>query len=236
MSASVVSFPQAVIFDFDGIIVDTESLHYDAFQAVLKEEGLSYSWETYEQEYMGFDDRDAFAYTFKENQRELSDALLKHLIAEKATLFIALAAQGALLPYDGLLELIELLQANDVKLGLCSGALRSDIEPILSKLALNDRFLVMVTAEDVAKSKPHPESYVKAWEALAEKTGMPQGNTAGVWAIEDTPEGLRSARGAGLIGIGIAHTHSIDALAEAELCKPNFSELILWLNDHVSQS
>ena len=233
MSMSSVSFPKAVLFDFDGIVVDTERLHYEAFQAVLKGEGLSYSWATYEKEYMGFDDRDAFAHTFNQSDRVLSDELLQHMISQKASVFIDIASRGSLPPYPGLIELIDLFVAQGVKLGLCSGALRSDIEPILARLSLREHFLVLVTAEDVAKSKPHPESYAKAWQALAEKTGMLQTPTAEVWAIEDTPEGLRSARGAGLMGVGIAHTHGLEALGEADLCKANFSELILWLNDHV---
>ena len=145
-----------------------------------------------------------------------------------------LAAAGALPPYAGLLELIALFNTHAVKLGLCSGALRTDIEPILSTLGLEDQFLVMVTADDVARSKPDPESYEKAWRALAEHTGLALESRAKVWAIEDTPEGLRSAGGAGLIGIGVAHTHGIEALALAALCVHNFSELILWLNDHVA--
>ncbi len=90
----------------------------------------------------------------------------------------------------------------------------------------------MITADDVAQSKPHPESYEKAWRGLSEQTGLPLRDTSRIWAIEDTPEGLRSAHGAGMIGVGIAHTHSLEALVEADMRKPTFPELNLWLNSH----
>ena len=76
-----------VIFDFDGIIVDTEPLHYKAFQEILVPMGLGYSWDEYLRHYIGFDDRDAFREAFGAVGREVGDADLRLLIEEKGRAF-----------------------------------------------------------------------------------------------------------------------------------------------------
>src|SRR5512146_1010510 len=155
----------AVIFDFDGIIVDTEPIHYRAFQEVLVPRGLGYSWEEYLECYIGFDDRDAFREAFRSGRTTIADRELKELINEKARAFQRIIAAGVE-PYPGVVELIRSISGN-LPLGLCSGALTSDIEPILRQLGIAGFFDVVVTAEDVAASKPDPASYALALERLA---------------------------------------------------------------------
>ena len=84
----------AVVFDFDGIIVDTEPLHYKAFQEVLAPFGFGYSWDVYLRNYIGFDDRDAFRETFRIAQREISAVELSRLIDRKAEAFQSAIAAG----------------------------------------------------------------------------------------------------------------------------------------------
>lgn len=203
----------AVLFDFDGIIVDTEPIHYRAFQDVLRPLGLGYSWDEYLERYIGFDDRDAFREVFKLAGRELEERMLAELIDRKAHLFETIVDNGVQ-PYPGVVELVTSL-ARDLPLALCSGALARDIAPILDQLAIREAFSVIVTADDVRSSKPDPESYLLALDRLSaafpEKRIVP----GTCLAIEDTPAGIASARDAGLLVLAVTNSYPAERLAGA---------------------
>src|ERR1035437_8196397 len=150
---------EAVIFDFDGVIVDTEPIHYAAFQQTLEPLGLHFSWQEYIEIYIGFDDRDAFRHAFSSKGKILNQDELHRLIEHKATLFNDIIQSGVS-AYPGVLDLIFHLNENKIPLAICSGALRSDIDPILDMLGIANYFEVIVTADDVAASKPDPECYL----------------------------------------------------------------------------
>lgn len=205
---------KSVIFDFDGIIVDSEPLHYRAFQKVLAPLGAGYSWEEYVERYMGFDDRDAFREAFRHNRLPLDDAMLAGLIAAKADFFHVVAAEGVS-SYPGVVDLVRELSGR-VPLAICSGALRSDIEPVLRMLHLEDAFDLLVTAEDVAASKPDPASYrlaVARLQQLFPAAGITAAQTV---AIEDTPAGISSAKGAGLKVLAVTNSYPVQELAAAD--------------------
>jgi len=204
----------AVIFDFDGIIVDTEPLHYKAFQELLVPLGLGYSWEAYLETYLGFDDRDAFREAFRAGGRPLSDQELKDLIHGKAEAFLRIVSVGVA-PYPGVVELIRSISGT-MPLALCSGALRSDIDPILVQLGLTGAFDTLVTADEVAASKPDPESYRLAVQRLQEIFPGRVDAAASI-AIEDTPAGIASATGAGLNVLAVTNSYPRERLAGA--CK-----------------
>ncbi|MBT0664369.1 HAD family phosphatase [Geobacter pelophilus] len=216
---------KAVIFDFDGVIVDTEPLHYRSFQVVLEPLGLGYSWQEYVDRYMGFDDRDAFIEAFRAGGRSLDQSGLEELIALKASLFQDVVTEGVS-AYPGVVALISALSA-EVPLAICSGALRSDIEPILRILAIENAFTVMVTAEEVAASKPDPASYVLAVRKLA--TAFPdRGITAACCvAIEDTPAGIVSASGAGIPVVAVTNSYSADHLSKASRIVSSLADLTI---------
>lgn len=203
----------AVIFDFDGIIVDTEPLHYKAFQEILVPRGLGYSWEEYLRHYIGFDDRDAFREAFRAGGRPLAEGELRGLIEEKAAAFQRTIAAGVE-PYPGVLELIRSVSGN-LPLALCSGALPSDIEPILLQLGLAGIFDVTVTAADVQASKPDPASYALAVARLKAVYPAQEIQPAHCLAIEDTPAGIASATGAGLQVLAVANSYPEEELAGA---------------------
>jgi beta-phosphoglucomutase len=205
---------EAVIFDFDGVIVDTEPLHYAAFQRLLEPLGLGFSWEQYVETYMGFDDRDAFMEAFKANGTDLSAADLQRYIDRKADLFQEIIRDG-ISAYPGVVELIRSIRASRTPLAISSGALRSDIAPILETLGIADCFDVIVTAEDVARSKPDPESYVVAHTRLNEfrLLNLLPGQ---VLAIEDTPAGIAAAKGAGLRVIAVTNSYPAAHLSQAD--------------------
>jgi beta-phosphoglucomutase len=199
----------AVIFDFDGIIVDSEPMHYDAFQQALKPHEISYSWEEYCENYIGFDDRDGFREAFKNTGKKLSSRDLKRLIEAKAGIFQGLVREGKANPLPGAVELIESIPRK-LPVALCSGALKEDILPILETLELENSFRVMVTAEDTKKSKPDPAPYKLVLEKL--KIDKP----ATAIAIEDTPAGIRSAKAAGLKVLAVTNSYDSEFLLEAD--------------------
>jgi len=206
---------EAVIFDFDGVIVDTEPLHYAAFQRLLEPLGLGFSWEQYVETYMGFDDRDAFMEAFKADPAGLSATALQELIDRKADLFQEIIRDG-ITAYPGVVDLIWAIAASHTPLAISSGALRSDIAPILETLGISGCFDVIVTAEDVAHSKPDPECYSLAHRMLNDCRGLAL-TPARVLAIEDTPAGIDAAKGAGLRVMAVTNSYPASHLSRADL-------------------
>ncbi|MHC1697836.1 MAG: HAD family hydrolase [Geobacteraceae bacterium] len=204
---------KAVIFDFDGIIVDTEPIHFQAFQSILQPIGLGYSWEEYLEKYIGFDDRDAFREAFSSAGSLLDDVMLADLINRKAEFFEKFVRQGVQ-PYPGVLTLVRTLSGN-LPLGLCSGALRRDIMPILEQFGLQTAFDIIVTADDVQASKPDPESYILSLKRLADVFHPSNILPQECIAIEDTPAGISSAKGAGLNVLAVTNSYHQQHLAEA---------------------
>ena len=197
-----------VIFDFDGVIVDTEPLHFEAFQLVLAASGLNFPWEEYEKHHMGSDDRDAFRDIYRNAGRPLDPAELPRLIAKKAAVFVELASSAK--PFDGVVELIRAASAA-VPTGLCSGAVRSDIEPVIARLDIARHFRAVVTAEDVHASKPDPACYRLCLEKLGVR------DAAGAVAVEDTPAGIAAAKGAGLKVLAVTNSYPPQRLSGADL-------------------
>ncbi len=204
----------AVIFDFDGIIVDTEPLHYRAFQEILAPLGLGYSWEVYLRSYIGFDDRDAFRDAFRTAGRSLKDRELQALVEEKGAAFQRIVASGVEV-YPGVVELVRSI-AGKLPLALCSGALPSDIDPILKQLGIAGLFDVIVTAADVQASKPDPESYALAVARLKATYPDKEITPEICLAIEDTPAGITSARRAGLKVLAVTNSYPKEELTSAD--------------------
>ncbi|MBN1269244.1 MAG: HAD family phosphatase [Kiritimatiellae bacterium] len=222
-----------VIFDFDGVIVDTEPLHYEALQRVLRRDGLGYAWEDYLAVYIGFDDRDALREAYRTAGRAVDDATLARQVEEKAAVFESLVRERGVKPYPGVVELVQEL-AGKKPVALCSGALRRDVSPILDGLGLNSAFDAIVTADDVARSKPDPESYRRAFEGLVRAFPEKGLRPEQVLAVEDTPSGIESARQAGLRVLAVTHSHPAPHLNGAvrivdTLAGVNLARLQEWM-------
>ena len=214
---------KAVVFDFDGIIVDSEPLHYRAFQKVLEPLGAGFSWAEYIDKYMGFDDRDAFREAFKAAGLELSEHKLAEVIAFKASLFHEVASEGVS-SYPGVIELIRRISGN-IPLAICSGALRSDVMPVLEMLSLQDCFNCIVTADDVSASKPDPASYSLAIHTLQLLFPVNAITPDTSVAIEDTPAGINSAKGAGLKVLSVTNSYPAEELAFADMIVESLAEV-----------
>lgn len=215
---------EAVIFDFDGVIVDTEPLHYAAFQRVLEPLGLHFTWDEYVETYIGFDDRDAFKHAFSLKGTTISQNELHRLIEQKAAFFEEVIGSGVS-AYPGVLDLISHLHANRFPLAICSGALRSDIDPILAMLGISDYFDVIVTADDVAASKPDPECYQMAFQLLQSAHHNCFSKEATI-AIEDTPAGISAAKAAGLMVCAVTNSYPAARLDQATFITESLSLLL----------
>jgi len=226
----MVNFPgglavNAVIFDFDGVIVDTEPIHYQAFQKVLGPLHLGFTWQEYVDTYMGFDDRDAFVEAFSVKGKPIASSELHELIAKKANIFQDIIRNG-ISPYPGAKHLIDKLHRNQVPLAISSGALRSDIMPILDQLGIAHCFNIIISADDVSKSKPDPECYRIAYEKLRSSNPQPAILQDSTLAIEDTPAGIEAALSAGLRVVAIANSYPRVNLSRANIIIESLEELL----------
>jgi beta-phosphoglucomutase len=202
---------EAIIFDFDGVIVNTEPLHYRAFLGVMQPRGVTFSYEKYKEDYIGFDDRDAFRAICSEFGQPLHNGKLQSLIDAKAAEFERLAKAGVQ-PFPGVVELIDAAARAAMPIAIASGALRHDIDVVLGGVQsgrLLKQFRTIVTADDVDRSKPDPAPYILA----AQRLGV---NPAKTVAIEDTAAGLVSARAAGLRTLGVETSYPADKLGVAD--------------------
>ncbi|MBM4262014.1 MAG: HAD family phosphatase [Deltaproteobacteria bacterium] len=205
---------RAVIFDFNGIIVDDEPIHFQLFQKVFAEEDINLTEEAYYSRYLGFDDRGAFEAGFRENQRELDAAELAQLIERKAVYYQeAIRRHVAIFP--GVIELIATLSPT-LPLAVASGALRNEIETILTTVGVKDAFRVIVSAEDVTRGKPEPEIFLKALAGLNAQSPASHAITAAdCVVIEDSKEGIKGARRAGMKCLAVTNSHPAELLGEA---------------------
>jgi beta-phosphoglucomutase len=213
----------AVFFDFDGVIADSERLHHRAYQLLLGPLGLGFSWDAYRTAYIGYDDRDVFRRVHRDAGLELAPDRLKDLMARKADFFAGLARNEPPPLYPGVRPLLDGLRSR-ARLALCSGAMRGDIDPILRAAGIEDRFDAIVTAEDVPASKPDPACYRLARTRLHARAGN-AGDAPGGVAIEDTPAGIESARGAGLRVLAVCTTHAPAELAAADRIADSLAEV-----------
>ena len=206
--------PAAVLFDFDGVIVDSERLHHETMVEAMAGDGPATPWEFYRENLMGLDDRGAFAALLKRAGIEPTPQEIRRRIARKAALFAKHAAEGRVPAFPGAADLVRACAAAG-PVGLCSGALRSDVDPVLAALGLADRFAERVTAEDVAASKPDPACYRLCVERLAAAFPARGIAPAACVAIEDTADGIAAARGAGIPAVAVATNPTAEALRAA---------------------
>lgn len=214
---------RAVIFDFNGIIVDDEPIHFELFQRVLGEEGIRLTEEDYYARYLGFDDRGAFEASFLDNNQPLNDAKLRELIERKAGYYQD-AIRNHVAIFPGVKTLASAL-SETLPLAVASGALRHEIETILQTAGLLKHFKAIVSAEDVEHGKPEPEIFLKALAALnAQHIGEPY-EAADCVVIEDSREGIKGARRAGMKCLAVTNSHPAELLTEANAVVDSLEEV-----------
>jgi HAD superfamily hydrolase (TIGR01509 family) len=205
---------RAILFDFNGVILDDEHLHFELFQRVLEEQGLSLTEEDYYRDFVGFDDETGFRYGYQVAEEPLPEELLAELCQRKGRYYLQAMAEREVPFFPGALELIRKAHALGLALGVVSGALEGEVVLALERGGVRDLFETVVAAEAVSLSKPDPEGYLLGVERLA-SARSPGLDPSQVLAIEDTPEGLEAARSAGLVALGVAHTYDSSRLDKA---------------------
>jgi beta-phosphoglucomutase len=206
----------AVIFDFDGVLANTERLHLTAIQDALAAYGRSLDERDYVERFLGYGDRDVFVELAREGAWALDDATLQSLMSMKADRYRHHLSAGEAL-FATAAPCVRTL-AGRFPLAIASGSLRGEIHDILLAGGLRDRFRFIVGADDVSAGKPAPEPYLKAASLL----GVPPGNAV---AIEDSRWGLESAKTAGMRTIAVTTTYGADALTMADVVVDSLDEV-----------
>jgi len=216
---------QAIVFDFDGVIADSERLHLLAYQEVLKGEGLALSKDAYLERYLGYDDVGVFKAIGKDQNSPMPPERVESLIERKGERYEALASAGEML-FPGAADFIRVAAAA-VPIAIASGALTHEIVDVLERAGLRDLFPVIVGADQTERSKPHPDPYRTAFAKLRAHSGRDLIAWRSV-AIEDSKWGLQSARGADLRCVAVTNTYSdADIRQEAELVFPGLHAVTL---------
>lgn len=217
---------RAIVFDFDGVIADSERLHLRAYQEVLAPEGITMSNEDYFNRYLGYDDVGVFKAVGRDQNVAMDDRRVTELIERKGQRYESLTAAGEML-FPGAADFIRSAVAAAVPIAIASGALTHEIEEVLERAGLLPLFPVIVGADQTEHSKPHPQPYQTAFDRLRAHTGRDLITSRSV-AIEDSRWGLVSARGAELRCVAVTNTYSEAELrADAELVVPGLQSLTL---------
>ena len=205
---------KAIVFDFDGVIANSEPLHFCAYRDVLAEESIALTERDYYARYLGFDDCGAFRAIGVATGFPMTEACVADLVARKAVRLEALERDRSIL-FPGAAAAIERLAAS-VPLAIASGARGEEIRRVLDREHLAQFFAAIVAAEDTPISKPAPDPYLLAVAQLGRGSTTPLAAGECV-AIEDSVWGLQSALAAGLKTVGITHTYDARSLTEADL-------------------
>jgi len=177
---------EAVIFDFDNIIVDSEPYHYAAYAAVFRRRGHEIDREEYWLEWTsrgGGAEGEIGRYRLELNPAEIR--------REKDPIYAEYCRNGTVRPFPRALEIIGALKKAGYTLAIASGSYERDIRAILSAHGIEDDFDAIVGKDRITQIKPHPETYLNA----ARRIDAPPGRCL---AIEDAEKGIRSARDAGM--------------------------------------
>ena len=215
----------AVIFDFDGVLADSEPVHLHVFQTVLDQIGITLTAEEYYAKYLGYSDRDAFIHVLRDRGHDVGEAELASLLETKTGLFPQAIGEHAL--YAGAAACVARIGAA-VPIAIASGALRHEIELILDRSGLREQFPLIVAAGETPRSKPAPDPYARAFELLCERSTLGSDIVAAdVVAIEDSEWGLQSARGAGLRTMAVLTSYTREHLPSAEDVVPSIADVTI---------
>jgi beta-phosphoglucomutase len=198
----------ATLFDFDGVLVDSEPVHLAAFNDVLAGRGIAVEPTEYASRYLSLDDAGVFRAVLVQHGVTPGVEEVRALVTAKSPRFLA-RFEEAFQVFPGAVELVRRRAARG-PVAIVSGALEREIVFALEKMGLRDEVAFIVSAEHTPLSKPDPAPYV-----LAAKTFGRLHPSARLVAIEDSLGGVVSAKGAGLRCVAVTHSYSADDLARA---------------------
>ncbi len=204
----------AILFDFNGVIIDDEPQHCDALIATLAEYGYALDRDTYYTAYLGFDDRECFRFTFEKMGHPVDEGAIVAAVERKHVHYDR-AVRNAIRLVPGAEEFVENAALDGYQLAIVSGALRREIELVLDLTGLRPHFAEIVSAEDVTACKPDPQGYQRAREMLALAPNR-------CVVIEDSLQGLAAARAAGLRCAMLSTSHKDSVIGQADSIWPDF--------------
>lgn len=214
---------KAVIFDFDGVITDSEILHLRAFNKVLAQFKVEIKKKDYYSKYLGYTDIDCYKQLIKDGVLKVDESKIPELIEQKDIVFKKLAKTDGR-TIEGVRDFLEMLNQNHIPMAICSGALLTEIELILDEANLRSFFQTIVSAEHVKKGKPHPEGFLRALKRL-NKNLKHQISARRCVVIEDSLWGLQAAKAAGMHTVAVTNSYDAEQLTIAEKTIDNLKNL-----------
>lgn len=202
---------RGVIFDLDGVLINSEPLHCQAFQEVLGSYGVTVTDRDYYTNYIVYSDREVLERLLPDRQS------LDAAVAAKERRYWELVEAGVPPFQDGLALLAK---ADGWRVGLATGSIRREAELALRSLGVRDRFQAIVAREDYRRGKPDPEPFLCA----AERLKLPACQCV---VIEDTPGGVQAAKAAGMLAVAVTHTCPRRRLIGADLVVDNLESVDL---------
>ena len=216
---------KAVIFDFDGVITDSEVLHLRAFNQSLVPYGVEISTKDYYTNYLGFSDFDCYKALTDNGLLKIDERQIDGIIKEKSKIFEKLTkTEGRTI--DGVHEFLQMLEKNKIPMAICSGSLLVEIEVVLEESRLRHFFAEIVSAEQVKKGKPHPEGFLLALQKL-NKNCLPPIVAGECIVIEDSHWGLQAGNAAGMHTIAVTNSYDAEQLTIAEKIVSQLNELTI---------
>jgi HAD superfamily hydrolase (TIGR01509 family) len=213
---------RAVIFDFDGVIADTEPVHFEGLRQTLASIGITLTEADYYATYLGFDDRGCILEALRVNRRPITESIVQDLMRTKATAYLT-AIRDRLVIFPGVKEFVE-EAASAYPIAIASGALRPEIELILEQAGLRKAFRHITSAEDVTRSKPDPQPFLHALAGLNRQQSHSPLTADACLVIEDSLPGIRAAKAAGMKVLAVTNTHTVQDLHEAHAICTNLRE------------
>jgi beta-phosphoglucomutase len=213
---------QAIVFDFDGVIADSEPLHLRAYQQVLGKGGIELTREEYYARYLGFDDVGLFRALARDRGVAVTDDQVGGWIDAKSQVIAALLLGDSIL-FPGAAGCIRTL-AGRVPMAIASGALEPEISLVLNNTGLADCFKTIASASDGVRGKPAPDLYLLA---LARLRALGPIEADGCVAIEDSHWGLEAAKTAGLRTVAVTHTYPAAELRGADLVVDHLGDITI---------
>ncbi len=198
----------ATLFDFDGVLVDSEPAHLAAFNDVLEPRGLAIAEKDYVQRFLSLDDASVFRSVIARRGQTLSEDDVRSLVAAKAVRFMDRFG-AAFRVFPGAAELVTRRAALGI-VGIVSGALEHEIVSALERMGVRSKVAFVVSAESCAESKPDPAPFLAALKELAGR-----GVGANAIVVEDSIGGVRSAKSAGLRCVAVTHSYPREELLRA---------------------
>lgn len=204
---------KAVLFDFNGVIINDEAIHQQLTEEIILEENLRPSADEFREVCLGRSDRACLEEILKRRGRIVTQEYLTKLITSKAEAYQhQLEAMDKLPIYPGLEDLIFKLRVAQLPMGIVSGALRCEIELVINRANLAQHFCVIVAGDDIKVSKPEPDGYLLAVEKINQQYPNLNLRSNECLVIEDTPAGIEAAKRAGMQVVGVANTYPFHML------------------------